>query len=274
MAAVIGHPVRHSRSPAAHNAAFRATGLDWVYLALDVAPGSVPAAFDGVRALGISGLSVTMPHKEAAVAAVDHLSDDARRLGAVNCVVNDDGTLTGHNTDGAGFLAALRAEVDFSPAAATCVVLGAGGAARAVVLALARAGAEEVAVLNRTASRAELAAALAGTAGIAPDPDTWTRRITAADLVVNATPIGMGTPDDENVPFDPVALRVGQVVADLVYQPSTTALVVAARRQGVTALDGRGMLVHQAALSFELWTGVDAPIEVMTNAVVASLAGS
>jgi shikimate dehydrogenase len=244
-----------------------------VYLALDVAPGSVPMAFDGVRALGIAGLSVTMPHKEAAATAVDELSDDARRLGAVNCVVNDDGVLVGHNTDGPGFLAAIGEETGFTPSGARCVVFGAGGAARAVVLALARAGATEVVVVNRTRARAEEAAALAGAAGVVAAPDTGASRIAAADLVVNATPMGMGSADPENVPFDPVALGDGQIVADLVYQPPTTALVAAARRQGATALNGRGMLVHQAALAFELWTGVEAPVEVMGKAVEASLAG-
>jgi shikimate dehydrogenase len=268
---VIGHPVAHSLSPALHNAAFAAAGLDWVYVALDVEPGAVADAFAGVRALGIAGLSVTMPHKEAAAAAADELTDDARRLGAVNCVVNRRGALVGHNTDGPGLLAALDAEVGYAPHGARCVVLGAGGAARAVVLALARADAAEVAVVNRTPDRAAAAAALAGDRGVVVAPAAAGARLAAADLVVNATPVGMGEPAAADVPFDLDHLRPGQVVADLVYRPLVTPLVAGARDRGVTAVNGLGMLVHQAALAFELWTGVDAPLDVMTGVVEAAV---
>jgi shikimate dehydrogenase len=272
LAAVIGQPVRHSRSPLLLNAAFRATDLDWVYVAFEVAPGSVPAAFDGVRALGVAGLSVTMPHKEAAAEAVDVLSDDARLLGAVNCVVNTDGLLAGHNTDGPGFVASLDAESGFSPAGARCVVVGAGGAARSIVVGLARAGAAQVAVVNRTAERAAVAAALAGPVGIVVPSADAGDAIGAADLVVNATSVGMGDPSPDDVPFAVEALHEGQVVVDIVYQPLTTPLLDEARRRGAIAVDGLGMLVHQAAVAFELWTGVKAPVDAMAAAVRADLA--
>ena len=274
VAAVIGHPVAHSFSPVLHNAAFAATGLDWVYVALDVAPGDVAQAFDGVRALGIAGLSVTMPHKEAAAAAADELTDDARLLGAVNCIVNRDGTLVGHNTDGAGLLAALAADVDYAPHGARCVVLGAGGAARAVVLALARADAAEIAVVARRPDAAAVAAQLAGEAGAVVDAEVAPSRIAAADLVVNATPVGMGHPSPGDVPFDLDDLRPGQIVVDLIYQPLLTPLVAGARERGLVAVNGLGMLVHQAALAFELWTGVDAPVAVMAEVVRAAVADS
>src|SRR3954469_6165198 len=150
LAGVIGSPIRHSRSPAIFNAAFAAAGLDWAYLAFEVAGGGAGGALDAVRALGIEGLSVTMPHKSDVAGLVDERSPQAEQLGAVHCVVRRGDRLIGHNTDGAGFVASLRADAGFDPAERSCVVLGAGGAARAVVLALAEAGASSVVVVNRS----------------------------------------------------------------------------------------------------------------------------
>lgn len=261
LAAVIGSPVRHSRSPAIHNAAFRALGLDWTYLAFEVADGAAAGAIAAMRSLDIRGLSVTMPHKAAVAQLVDELTDDAARLDAVNCVRWRDGTLVGDNTDGPGFLASLD-DAGVDVAGRRCVVLGAGGAARAVVLALARAGADEVAVVNRTPDKARDAAALAGAGGrvgVASD-------VATADLVVNATSIGMG---DDRLPLDPDLLREGVAVADLVYQPLTTPLLAAARERGAAAIDGLGMLVHQAAIASESWTGRAPPVAVMRDAALA-----
>jgi shikimate dehydrogenase len=272
LAAVIGAPVRHSLSPVVHNAAFAASGLDWTYLAFEVQPAALSDALDGVRALGIAGLSVTMPHKEDVARLVDDLSDDARLLGAVNCVVNDKGRLVGHNTDGAGFVGALGAELGVDPRGKRCLVVGAGGAARAVVLALARAGAATVVVANRTRARAEEAAGLAGAAGRVAEPADVVAEVALADVVVNATSVGMGLPGAADVPFPPEALEPGQVVADIVYQPLVTPLVAAARARGVTAANGVSMLVHQAAVAFELWTGAPAPVDAMTAAVERTLA--
>ena len=266
LAAVIGAPVRHSLSPAIHNAAFAATGLDWVYVALPVELGCVPDALAGMRALGIGGLNVTMPHKEAVHDAMDVLDAAAAALRTVNTVVPlSDGRLAGHTTDGAGFLDALRLDAGVDVAGRHVVVLGAGGAARAVVDALARAGVAQIIVVNRSPDAAASAAALAGSigrTGVVAD-------IPAADLVVNATPIGMGT---EDVPVDPALLRAGQIVVDLVYHPLETALLRAAREAGARPVDGLGMLVHQAAHAFRLWTGVEAPVSVMREAALAELA--
>jgi shikimate dehydrogenase len=270
LAAVIGSPVRHSLSPVLHNAAFAATGLDWVYVALDVREGTVPDALAGVRALGIGGLSVTMPHKEAVAAACDRLSDDAEVLGAVNCVVLDDGELVGHNTDGPGFVAALAAD-GIAVASRRCVVLGAGGAARSVALAVARAGAADVAVVNRTEERAHRAVEPLGPRGRVVGPAGLPDAVAAADLVVNATPVGMGDPGPGDLPLDPRMLHAGQVVVDLVYQPLETPLVAAARERGAVAVNGVPMLVHQAAVAFELWTGVAAPVAAMTEAVRSAI---
>lgn len=260
LAGVIGSPVRHSRSPAIHNAAFRSLGLDWTYLAFEVPDGAAAGAIAAMRSLDIRGLSVTMPHKAAVAALVDELTDDAARLDAVNCVRWRDGLLVGDNTDGPGFVASL-ADEGVAVAGRHCLVLGAGGAARAVVLALGRAGAEAVTVVNRTEGRARDAAALAGAAGRVGRAV----EVADADLVVNATSIGMG---DGQLPLDPELLRAGTVVADLVYQPLTTPLLAAAEARGATVVDGLGMLVHQAAIASESWTGVAPPIELMRAAAM------
>jgi shikimate dehydrogenase len=263
LAAVIGSPVAHSRSPAIHNAAFAAAGLDWAFLAFEVPPGGAVAALDAVRALGLGGLSVTMPHKGDVAAAVDERSEVVERLGAANCVVPvGGGRLRGESTDGAGFVRSL-ADAGFEPAGRRCTVVGAGGAARAVVLALAAAGAAAVTVSNRSAGNARRAAALAPGTGRVAEPGV-AAAITEADLVVNATPIGMGA--DGAVPFDPSLLGAGQVVADLVYDPLETPLLAAAAAAGCRTVDGLGMLVHQAALAFEAWTGEAAPLEAMRAA--------
>jgi shikimate dehydrogenase len=267
LAGVIGAPIRHSLSPAIFNAAFAARDLDWVYLAFEVPPGAAGQALDAMRAFGVGGLSVTMPHKDAVAELVDQCTPEAAALHAVNCIVATGDGLVGENTDGPGFLDALRIDADFEVAGRRAVVLGAGGAARAIVLALARAGAAEVAVVNRTAERGEIAAALAGPISRPATADA----IDQADLVVNATSVGMG---DGQTPFDPGRLSPGQVVADIVYHPSPTPLVAAARARGIVAIDGLGMLVHQAGHAFRLWTGLEPPIGPMTGAARAALSES
>lgn len=265
LAAVIGWPVRHSLSPRIHNAAFDATGLDWVYLALPVAPGTVPEALAGMAALGIEGLSVTMPHKAAVAAALDVRTSAAVALGAVNCVYRDGDRLVGDNTDGAGFVDALRTDEAIDPAGMHCIVFGAGGAARAVTRALSETGAARVTVVARRAGPAAHAAALAGsvgTVGAATD-------LGSADLVVNATPVGMG--EDTAVPFDADRCQPGAVVVDLVYHPAVTPLLQAAAAAGLRPVGGIGMLVHQAARAFSRWTGVDAPVDAMAAAARAGI---
>jgi shikimate dehydrogenase len=281
---IIGDPVAHSLSPALHNAAFAAAGLDWVYVAFPVPVGQGPDAVAAARALGLAGLSVTMPHKAAVAVAVDRLSDTARRLGAVNTVVRVGDALVGESTDGAGFVEALRQDEGWEAEGRRCVVLGAGGAARAVSLALAEAGAADVAVVGRRAGSAAACAALAGRAGRVGGAD----EVADADLVVNATPVGMalpsiGPPVRPAAPgagpagalpldVDPDRLGPGQVVADLIYAPPTTPLLVAARARGATTVNGFGMLLHQAGRQFSLWTGQAPPLDVMSAAALAELA--
>lgn len=263
LGAVIGSPVRHSQSPALFNAAYRGLGLDRLFVAFEVAPGDAGSALASMRTLGIDHLSVTMPHKTDVARAVDELTDEARALDAVNCVVHANGKLVGHNTDGPGFLAAVAHETGFAPEGRSCAVVGAGGAARAVILSLARAGASEVVVVNRTRDRAESAAVLAGPAGRVGDASD----LGGVDLVVDATPAGMAGQVD--LPFDPAVLTHHQIVADLVYHPAETPLIAAARARGITAVNGLGMLVHQAAVQFELVTGVEAPVQTMWRAVAS-----
>jgi shikimate dehydrogenase len=273
---VIGDPVRHSLSPLIHNAAFRALDLDWVYLAFPVVAGDAARAIDAARTLGLEGLNVTMPHKAEVIAALDDLSSTARRLHAVNTVHRVGERLVGDNTDGAGFLDALRHDEGFDPAGRRAVVVGAGGAARAVVLALAQAGAADIAVVNRTPAHAAAAADLAAGAG----PGTTGRQgdetdLDGADLVVNATPIGMAEAghdaEDRSLPLDPKRLRPGQLVVDLVYHPLRTPLLEAAKARGAVPVTGLGMLIHQAAHAFRRWTGEDPPLEVMSAAALAFL---
>jgi len=265
--AVIGSPVRHSLSPLLHNAAFAALDLNWTSVAFEVAPGHAGAALQGVRALGMAGLSVTMPHKNDVAALVDERSAVVEALRAANCVVNRAGVLRGENTDGAGFLASLEREAACDPAGKRCLIVGAGGAARAVTLALAGAGAATVTVVNRTVARAADVAALAGPAGRVGR--TGNEAETAeADIVVNATPVGMtGTGEgDSGWLVLPSWLHRGQVVVDLVYAPRPTPWLAAAAEFGATVVDGLGMLVHQAAAQLELWTGLPAPVDRMWQA--------
>ena len=276
---VIGSPVAHSLSPVLHNAAFAALGLAgrWRSFAFEVPVGEAAGALEAVRRADVSGLSVTMPHKAAVAALVDECSEVARRLDAVNCVVNRGGWLYGTNTDGEGFVASLARGVGFDPAGRRCLVVGAGGAARAVVLALASAGAARVAVVNRTPGRAEAAAALAGPAGTVVDlraPGAVADAAAAAELVVNATPVGMaGTPEageSDAWLIAPTLLGPGQVAADLVYAPRPTRWLAQAASAGAEVLDGLGMLVHQAAAQLALWTGAEAPVEAMWRAAEAA----
>ncbi len=276
VAGVIGDPVRHSLSPTLHNAAFAELGFDWTYVAFEVPAGAGAAAVASMRVLGIEGLSVTMPHKDIAGAACDELSQAAQLLGAVNCVYRDDDRLIGENTDGAGFVRSLRTQTGLEPAGLRTVVLGAGGAARAVIAALTAQGAH-VTVVNRSSDAAERAVAVgraaASAAGAATDNVTVgpSASVGEADLVVNATSLGMNPGDP--LPTDTALLHRGQTVADLIYRPERTPLLEAAAQAGAVTLNGVGMLLFQAAEQFKLWTGHDAPVRAMAAAVGMEISG-
>lgn len=267
MAGVIGDPVRHSLSPLLHNTAFRALDLDWAFAAFPVRAGGGAAALEAMRALRLEGLNVTMPLKAEVADAVDRLAPSATALRSVNTVVWVGTELVGESTDGAGLLTALQADEGFDPAGRRCLVLGSGGAARAVVHALAGAGASSVVVAARRPAAGEAVASLAGAVGAAGT----TEAAADADLVVDATPVGMAG-HEPGPPVDPSRLGPGQLVVDLVYDPPWTPLLEAARGAGAATANGLGMLLHQAALSFRLWTGEDPPLEAMSAALVAELA--
>ena len=269
MAAVIGDPVRHSRSPAIHNAAFAAAGIDWAFTAFEVPAGKGAEALDAMRVLGLAGMSVTMPLKAEVAAAADSVDEAVEILGAANCMVPlGDGRVHAANTDAAGFIAGLRADAGVSAEGLRVALMGGGGAARAVAWGLAAAGAADVAVINRTQAKAEAAASIANVASRAGRPGRVGTMddIAAADVVVNATSVGMGA--DPSMPCDPTLLRPGQVAVDLVYEPIETAWLVALRQRGVEAHNGLSMLAYQAAAAFELWTGAEAPVEVMRQAAL------
>jgi len=267
---LIGHPVGHSLSPSIHNAAFKAQKVDLVYLAFDIAPERLAEAFLGMRALGFRGLNVTVPHKEAVLGLLDEVDPLAKRVGAVNTVVNRAGRLAGYNTDVTGFAQALRLVVPEGGRGLRCLVAGAGGAARAVLAALIDEGAESVHVVNRTYPRAKnlcRAAAAWGRTRCLPVSERELPAVAArADLLVNATSVGLGSKVKESpLPVD--ILHSGLAVVDLVYGKGPTYLVRVARERGAPAVDGVEMLLAQAGLAYRLWTGNEPPMDVMRASI-------
>jgi shikimate dehydrogenase len=257
--AVLGFPVAHSASPALHNAAFRALGIDAVFVALPVAPADLAAAVRGLVALRFLGASVTVPHKQEAARLCDRLEPAAAHIGAVNCLVFDGGEVIGHNTDAGGFLDAL-AELGRQARGARAVLLGAGGAARAVAAALAGAGAA-VDVVARSPS-----------AWCAARP--WSAEVLAellpgCDLLVDCTPVGLAREQGGAVPAEvPIELLpAGAAVSALSYGAPGSALLARARARGLAGMDGAAMLVHQGARAFALWTGLEAPVDAMRAAL-------
>lgn len=261
---VVLHPAAHTRSPAMHNAAFRTLGVDAVYLAFDVPPQRLPAAVEGMRALGLRQLAVSIPHKIPMLDLVDEVDETARAIGAVNTVTREGDRLVGSNSDWQGVVDALGRARPEGCAKAHAVVLGAGGAARAAVYGLLREGAS-VSVLNRTESKArELARALgAQGSGALADLDgqgDW-------DVLVNTTSVGLRE-DASPVPAE--AIRPGSVVLDAVYDPADTRLLRDAAARGARTVAGKWWLVHQAAAQLERWTGKQAPVDVMAEAFDAA----
>lgn len=277
---LIGWPVSHSVSPAMQNAAFAHRGLNWAYLPLPVdssRPDAVTQAVLGLRALGLRGANVTVPHKQAVMAALDRLTPAAQAIGAVNTiVVEPDGALLGDNTDAPGFIADLR-DHGVDPAGTHAVVLGAGGSARAVVFGLADAGARSILIANRTPKRAaqlagDMADRFPGCQIRAIGMEELAAHADGAGIVVNCTAVGM-TPQHAASPWPgELAFAPGQIVYDLVYNPRQTRLLRQAAQDGALAIGGIGMLVWQGALAFKRWTGLDAPVAVMRQAVDAAQA--
>ena len=266
---IIGSPVGHSLTPTLQSAAFEALGLGWSSVAFDVAAGGGAAAVQAMRSLSIRGLSVTMPLKAEVARAVDRLDPAAASLDSVNCLSLERGEVVGLSTDGAGLLASLAHEAGLDPMGRTVGIVGAGGAARAVVEAFARAGAAKVLVVARRTEAATACAQLAGRAGAAGSAE----EVAEADVVINATPVGMldTVASDAEPLVDPCRLGAGQLAVDLVYHPRRTTWLQQAADAGATPIGGLGMLVHQAAIQIERWTGCSAPVDAMWSAATAAL---
>jgi len=273
---VIGCPVEHSLSPPMHNAAFAQLGMDWAYVAYRVEPEHVPDAIRAIVALGLVGLNVTIPHKQAAAGLVDELDDAARALQSVNTIHNLHGKLKGYSTDGPGFVRSVE-ETGATLPGKVVTLIGAGGSARAVAHALVSAGVASLTIAARRPSKAEEVAAMVtehtGRSVRVVDlhSDAAREAIRESDLLVDSTSVGM----HPNVDVPPVIpadwLHPGQLVCDLTYNPRETTLLKAARSAGADTLDGTGMLVHQGAIAFEIWTGVQAPVETMREALLEAL---
>lgn len=284
-AGVISGTGRKSLSPIFQQAAIDALGLDMVYEAWPTPEEGLETRVTTLRAPSVVGANVTIPHKESIIPLLDGVDALAERVGAVNTVVNDEGGLLGSNTDMHGFLRGLKDDGAMDPAGQRVIVAGAGGAARAAVVALVEAGAASITVINRTFARASrLVASLAdqaGTAELTALPDiypSWAASSVRCDLLVNCTPAGVASSSEEEgaswIPFD--ILHPGMLVYDLVYLPAETELMAAATASGARVLGGLPMLIYQGAASLELWTGREAPIDVMFSAArdILSIRGS
>ena len=266
-------PAAENPTVAMVEAAYRHHGLDARYLNCEVAPAALGDAVRGAKAMGWAGFNCSIPHKVAVIEHVDGLGESAAVIGAVNCVVARDGRWIGENTDGQGFMAALRTVVD--PSGRALVILGAGGAARAIAVEAALAGAASITVVNRGAERGEeLAALLRAKTGARAEFARWDGEFAVPegmDMLVNATSIGLHPDVDARVPLDAATLRPGMVVADVIPNPPRTRLIRDAEQRGCTTLDGLGMLVNQGVIGIRHWTGVDPDPAVMRRALEEAL---
>ena len=268
---VIGDPIEHSLSPIMHNAAFNSLKLDYAFLAFKVKSAEVGNAISGMRALGIVGLNVTMPHKKSVISHLDEIDQTAKFLNAVNTIHNKNGKLFGFNTDGIGALKALK-ENGANPAGKKVLLLGSGGAARAIAYALAKE-ADELVVLNRTVEQAkELASLLNRTVNKKVVADSLTpsaiqENLRDCDILINATSVGMKPNANQSV-IAPEWLKPNLAVMDIVYNPIETKLAKDAKSAGAKVVSGVEMLIYQGAASFEIWTGKSAPVEVMRKAAL------
>jgi shikimate dehydrogenase len=271
---IIGHPVGHSLSPAMQNAALTACGLDYIYVPFEVHPDMLAVAVHGLRALGVAGFNVTIPHKTAIAPHLDCLDESAEAAGAVNTVLNDGGRLIGYNTDGDGLVRSLAEDLDVVPGAGTIILLGAGGAARGAVAALCRAGAKRIVIVNRTSEKAcELATALGkrypATELSTPGSLNELRScLEAAVLLVNTTSAGMNHDRISLISLRDLPATIK--VYDMVYAPQVTPLLMDARARGLRCVNGLGMLSGQGELAFRIWTGREPPHGVMKE-VLASI---
>ena len=266
---LLGYPVRHSFSPLIHNSAFEAKKIDACYLCFETKPENIKEAIEGIRVLNIQGVNLTIPHKETCLSHLDEIEKTAKLIGAVNTIVNRENRLIGYNTDAEGFIKALKEDLRFDPGSKTVFLMGTGGAGKAVGISLAKYGARQIFVVEKNKKKAKaLAENIQRNFPNTRVELTHTHNqeaIRNSHLLVNATPIGMNLND--NLLVNPVYFSPQLLVFDLIYNPAETKLLRAARKKGLKAVSGLGMLIQQAALSFELWTGEKAPIGLMKRSV-------
>ena len=274
---IIGYPIGHSISPIFQQAALDALGIDATYEKWEVTPEGVGDFVNGLRAPDSWGINITLPHKQAVIPLLDEVDEWATAAGAVNTIVNHDGRLTGHNTDGPGFLRALQVETGYDPKGTRALILGAGGAARGILLALARGGVDSLVIANRTMERAETLAKLAVENGVKSEAipiagNVLIKAAASADLIVNCTSVGMSHgPDEQGTPLTAAQIPASAIVNDVVYTPLETPLLREAAAAGATTLGGLHMLVYQGVLSFQMWTGQEAPADVMLAAATKEM---
>lgn len=273
---IFGHPISHTLSPAMHNAVIKALGLDMVYLPFEVKPSNLKEAINGIKSLGIIGVNITIPHKESVIRFLDDISEEARLVGAVNTIVNKNGKLVGHNTDGYGYIDSLKEELGFNPKSKRIIIIGAGGAARGILSTLAAQKPKAITIANRTLSRAvSLIKAFKGKfrntrfEAIDLDNNMLKMSFNSVDLLINTTSVGMKQGKALKISLE--TLPKIAIVSDIIYNPLETLLLKKAKKLGLTTHGGLGMLVHQGARSFKLWTGMDAPMNVMRKAALKAL---
>lgn len=279
---IFGDPITHSLSPVMHNAAFEALAIDMAYVPFHVLENDLKKAAAGIRALNLVGASVTVPHKERIVKQMDSLDNGARIIGSVNTVVNNDGMLKGYNTDAFGYMRSLKEEHGFDPLRKRIIILGAGGSSRSILYEFLALGAASITLVNRTRARAETLASEYGGLFPATEMQVYTmdefslcakeacvKAFGEADLIVNTTSVGLMNVGSLNLPLE--RLSANAIVSDIVYRPLETVLLSKAKGLGLRTHSGLGMLVHQGAVAFELWTRREAPVEVMRQAALEAL---
>jgi shikimate dehydrogenase len=272
---VFGHPVAENPTVALQEAAFRELGLNWRYLTIEVYPEDLGDAIQGLRAFNMRGVNLTIPHKVEVLKHLDEVSQSARLMGAVNTVVRRGARLIGENTDGQGFMRSLVGDAQINPGGKQVVVLGAGGAARAITVELALAGAARITVVNRSIQRGkELVELLLKETSSAAEFVSWEQDYAAptnTDVLVNATSIGLFPDIDAKPAIDYNSINQKMVVCDVIPNPPLTPFLKESQARGARTLDGLGMLVYQGAIGFKLWTGLEAPVAVMRSALEKAL---
>jgi shikimate dehydrogenase len=272
--AVIGDPIAHSMSPAIHNDAFEKEGIDAEYLAFHVKPDGLEDAVKGMKALGVCGFNITLPHKETVIPFLDEVDELARAIGAVNTVVNKDGRLIGYNTDGIGYIKALEEELTGELTTKKTLIIGAGGAARAIYFTLVKEGVKQVDIANRTKERA---VTLVSECPYDNSSEAFTimeaeERVAEYDLIIQTTSIGM-SPNVDNTPLDVTNMKASACVSDIIYNPLQTKILVEAEQNGAHVQNGVGMFAYQGAIAFQIWTGVMPDTGRMKQIVLNNLGG-